>query len=70
MGSPSFKVNVDDLKRVGKDAALVGVSAALSYVGTHLASVDFGVYGPFLIPALTTAISFGVKWAKDNTSKE
>lgn len=65
--SPKFKIDMADVKNVGKNALLVGVSAALTYIGANLASVDMGMYGALIVPIVSTGLDSAIKWIKDNT---
>lgn len=70
MGSKSFSFNTDDLIKVLKNAALVGVAAVLTYVGENLSKVDLGAFGVLLVPVVTVAIDSMIKWVRDNTKTE
>ena len=65
--SPKFKIDMADVKNVGKNALLVGVSATLTYIGANLASVDMGMYGALIVPIVSTGLDSAIKWIKDNT---
>ncbi|MFY9238160.1 MAG: hypothetical protein WAO78_04670 [Roseovarius sp.] len=65
--SPKFKIDIDDVKNVGKNALLVGVAAALTYVGANLASIDMGIYGALIVPVISTGLDSAIKWLKDNS---
>lgn len=64
--SKSFSLNVVDIVNLGKNALLVGVAAALTYVGENVASVDLGAAGVLLVPVVAVAIDTVVKWIKNN----
>lgn len=68
--SKSFTLNTTDLMNLGKNAALVGLAAVLTFVGENISSVDLGPTGIMIVPVVTVAIDTFVKWIKNNTKKE
>jgi len=68
--SKKFALNTSDLVNLGKNAALVGLAAVLTYVGENISDVDLGTAGIMLVPVVSVAIDTFVKWIKDNTKKE
>ena len=64
--SKSFKLNMNDAKRVGVNGLLVGLAACLTYVAGNLASIDFGAAGIVAVPIVSILLDACVKWAKDN----
>ena len=69
MGSKSFSLNTDDIVKLAKNAALVGMAALLTYVGENLTKVDLGAAGVMLVPVVSVVIDSLVKWVKDNTKE-
>lgn len=67
MGSGKFKLNMDDLVKLGKNAALVGVAAGATYASANLTQVDLGSLGVFVVPVVTLFLQSLISWAKDNT---
>lgn len=65
-GSSAFTIDVDDIIKVAKGAVLVGSSAALTYVAQNLGNVDFGVYGPVMVPVFSVVLDTVIKWVKNN----
>jgi hypothetical protein len=65
--SKAFVLNLKDIATVGKTALLVGVAAALTYVGQNLAHIDLGSFGPLLVPVVTIVIDGILKFLKNNT---
>jgi len=65
--SASKQFNTDDAAALGKNAMLVGAAAALTFIGSNLADVDFGVYTAAIVPMAMIAIDFAIKFLKDNT---
>lgn len=62
--SKAFSLNSKDVINLGKNALLVGVAAALTYVGENVASVDLGPSGVLLVPVVVIGIDTLVKWIK------
>jgi len=69
MGSKSFSLNTDDIVKLAKNAALVGMAALLTYVGENLTKVDLGAAGVMLVPVVSVVIDSLVKWVRDNTKE-
>lgn len=67
MGSKAFALNTTDLISVGKNAALVGLAALLTYVGENLTKLDLGSMTALVVPVTVVLINTVVKWAKDNS---
>ena len=64
--SKRFSVNWKDLIVLGKNAGLVGLAAALAYVGANVGDVDLGDKGVLIVPIIAVLIDAGVKWIKSN----
>lgn len=64
--SKKFTLNVNDVKNIGRDALLVGVAAALAFLGENVADLDLGASGVMLVPVITVAIDTLIKYVKDN----
>jgi hypothetical protein len=69
MGSKSFSLNTDDIVKLAKNAALVGMAALLTYIGENLTKVDLGAAGIMLVPVVSVVIDSLVKWVRDNTKE-
>ena len=67
MGSKAFSLNTTDLISVGKNAALVGLAALLTYLGENLTKLDLGSMTALVVPVTVVVINTVVKWAKDNS---
>lgn len=67
MNSKAFTLNAADLVALGKNAALVGVAAGLTYVVQNIGTVDLGAAGPLVVPILVVGLDTAIKWLKDNT---
>lgn len=65
-GSPRFSLNMGDVVGVVKNAALVGGAAALTVVAQNLQVIDFGMYGPLVVPVLAVGLDTVIKWMKNN----
>ena len=68
--SKAFSLNWTDLRNLGKNAGLVGVAAALTYIGQNMASLDLGSSGIVAVPIVAILIDAAVKWANNNVNKE
>lgn len=64
------KVDSTDLAKVTRNAALVGVAAALSELLKSIDPNTFGVYQPLVILGLTAALDFVGKLVKNNKKPE
>jgi hypothetical protein len=67
VGSKAFSLNTTDLISVGKNAALVGLAALLTYIGENLTKLDLGSMTALIVPVTVVLINTIVKWAKDNS---
>jgi hypothetical protein len=67
VGSKAFSLNTTDLISVGKNAALVGLAALLTYIGENLTKLDLGSMTALIVPVTVVLINTVVKWAKDNS---
>jgi len=66
MGSKKFTLNLIDVTRIGKNAALVAIAAALTYVAGNLDQIDLGSVGTLLVPIIAVGLDTAIKWLKDN----
>jgi len=64
--SKRFSVNWKDITSLGKNAALVGLAASLTYVGANIGSVDMGDKGVLAVPVIAILIDTCLKWLKSN----
>ena len=67
MESKSFSLNTKDIVNLGKNALLVGVGAAVAYLGQNVSHIDLGAASAFIVPVITIALDAIIKWTKDNT---
>lgn len=67
--SPTGKLAKDDVVDVVKLGLLVSLAAGLEFAVQHVGGVDFGVYSPFVVLGLTTALDFVNKLVKTNEEK-
>ena len=70
MGSKKFSLNWADIAKIGKNAALVGGAAALTYVAGNLDQVDLGTLGALFVPIVAVGLDTAIKWLKDNKDEE
>lgn len=66
--SPSGELNKVDAKKLGIDAIIIGVSAAIAYSIEHMAPNTLGEYQPFVVLALSMLAKGLQKLTKDNTN--
>ena len=66
MGSKKFTLNWADLSKIGKNAALVGGAAALTYVAGNLDQIDLGTLGALFVPIVAVGLDTAIKWITDN----
>ena len=64
--SKSFSLNSADFKKLGINGFLVGLAAALTYIGANLSEVDLGSSGLIAVPIVTILLNSAVSWAKSN----
>jgi hypothetical protein len=65
--SPSGKIDAVDVKKLGVDALIVGVSAAIAYSIEHMAPNTFGEYQAFVVLGLSMLAKGLQKLTKDNS---
>tara|TARA_Y100001938_G_scaffold141455_1_gene211249 strand:- start:188 stop:403 length:216 start_codon:yes stop_codon:yes gene_type:complete len=66
MGSKKFTLNWADISKIGKNAALVGGAAALTYIAGNLDQIDLGTLGTLFVPIVAVGLDTAIKWLKDN----
>lgn len=66
MGSKKFTLNWLDISKIGKNALLVGVAAALTYVAGNLNQIDLGTVGALFVPVIAVGLDTAIKWLTDN----
>jgi hypothetical protein len=64
--SKRFSVNRKDLTVLGKNAALVGLAASLTYIGSNVMDIDMGENSLLAIPVISFIIETCIKWLKTN----
>lgn len=67
--SEKYKLDLTDMKKLGKNAVFVGVAAAIAYLGQNIVHVDLGAASVILVPVVSTVFDAIVRWAKDNTQE-
>lgn len=67
MNSKAYSLNITDLVNLGKNAALVGVAAGLTFLVQNIGNVDLGSTGTLLVPIVVVGIDTLIKWIKDNS---
>ena len=66
MGAKKFTLNWADIAKIGKNAALVGGAAALTYIAGNLDQIDLGTLGTLFVPIVAVGLDTAFKWLKDN----
>ena len=67
MGSQKFSLDATDISNLGRNAVLVGISAALTYAASQLGNLELVTLGPLLVPIISTVLDSAITWIKDNT---
>jgi len=70
MGSSKFKLDKDDLKKLGKGLLIAAGGAMLTYLASWTADVDFGSFTPTIVAIAAVAINFGRKYLADNSESD
>lgn len=65
VGSGRFSLNMDDVSKVVKNAVLVGVAAALTFVVSNLGEIEMGENLLIVVPMVTMALQTAIKWVQD-----
>ena len=66
--SEKFKLDLTDMKKLGKNAVFVGIAAAVAYLGQNIVHIDLGAASVILVPIISTVFDTIVRWTKDNTT--
>lgn len=68
----SGKGSIDwtDVIKLGRDAGIVGGSAAVAYAMSHLTTLNLGESTVWLVPLFAVGLNLLYKWLKDNTPQE
>ncbi len=67
MGSKRFTLNGADVVKLLKNAGLVGVAAALTYIANNIGQLDLGATMGLVVPIVAVALDSAIKWLKDGT---
>jgi hypothetical protein len=59
---PSFKIDKEGIKKVGRGAIIAGLGAFLTYGAENLLKLDFGEWTPLVVAGLSVFINFLRKW--------
>lgn len=70
MGSKKFSLDVNDVRSVLKNAAMVGFAAFITTAMNDVGKIDFGTMSPLIVPVVTLLLDSVLKWTKDNSKAE
>ena len=70
MGSSKFKLDKEDLKKLGKGLLIAAGGAMLTYLASWTADVDFGSFTPTIVAVSAVVINFGRKYLADNSKSD
>jgi len=65
--SPKFKLNREDLQKVGRGAVVAVVGALAVYIIQTVPNIDFGAYTPIMVALAGVLANTLRKWVKDNS---
>ena len=61
-----FKLDSDEMKKVGKGCLIAGVGAVLVYLAEAIPGIDFGAWTPIAVAVFGVATNFVRKWITYN----
>jgi hypothetical protein len=67
--SKSFSFDKNDLTAVLTNALIVGVAAAITFIGENLAKLDLGQSTALIIPIVAVVLNTVSRWLKNYTTK-
>lgn len=67
MTSKKMSLDVEDFKKLGVNALLVGAAGSITYLIDNVASLDLGPSGALVVPIVVVVLDTVLKWLKDNT---
>lgn len=62
MQSKKYKLNKQDLLKIGKGAVIALIGALLTYVASIAGNIDFGAYTPIVVAVLAIVVNAGRKF--------
>lgn len=65
VGSPKYKLNAEDLQKVGTGALIAVGGALLTYFAEIVTQIDFGAYTPVVVALSSVLVNTGRKFLKD-----
>ena len=68
--SQKYQLNKKDLLKIAKGLGVAIAGAALTYVSSAIANVDFGVYTPLVVAGWSVLANVARKFVFDNTQEE
>lgn len=67
--SKAFSLDMTDIKKVGRHAIIVGVSAAISVLIDNVGNLNMGPYTAILIPIISSGLNAAMRFVKSNDSE-
>ena len=61
-GSERFRLDKEDLSKIGRGFVIALLGAALTYAADTIPGVDFGDWTPVVVAVASAAINAGRKW--------
>lgn len=68
--SKAFSLNLTDIRKFVRNALFVGAGAAVYYLNEKFKTIDFGIYGPLVIPFVAGIFDVVAKFLKGNVVEE
>lgn len=65
VGSNKYQFNKQDLMKVLKNGAMVGLAAILTYIVQNLGNVEMGPSLVVVLPLITMGLNSAIRWLMD-----
>lgn len=60
--SPKYKLNAQDLQKIGKGLLIALGGAFLTFIAQHIGQIDFGTYTPLVVALASVLVNAGSKY--------
>lgn len=60
--STKYKLNKEDLKKIGKGALIAFAGTALTLASDLIPNIDWGQYKVIVVPIASVLVNAGLKW--------